>query len=53
MSKASDLTKLTPAERKALILRSNKNQHTPAPTFADQVKNAAIAGRGVHLARNL
>jgi hypothetical protein len=40
-----DLTKLTPAQRTALILRVNKNTHTPT-TQADRDRNAAIGGRG-------
>ena len=52
MTKRRDLTKLTPQQRADLILRVNKNTHAPTPTFAEQCKTAAIAGRGVHLARN-
>jgi len=40
-----DLTKLTPAQRTALILRTNKNTYTPV-TQADRDRNAAISGRG-------
>lgn len=39
------LTKLTPAQRTALVLRVNRNTHTPT-TQADRDRNAAIGGRG-------
>ena len=39
------LTKLTPAQRTALVLRVNKNTYTPT-TQADRDRNAAIGGRG-------
>lgn len=44
-TKKRDLTKLTPAQRTALILRVNRNTHTPT-TQADRDRNAAIGGRG-------
>lgn len=50
--KRKDLTKLSPAERLALVLRVNKNTRTTT-TQADKDRNAVIAGRGVHLGRNL
>lgn len=52
MSKKRDLTKLTPAERAALILRKNKFTNYQ-PTQADKDRNAAIGGRGVHNSRDL
>lgn len=51
--KKRDLTKLTPAQRLALVLGVNKNQHVPSPTFEQRAKTACIAGKGVHLGRNL
>lgn len=45
--KRRDLTKLTPQQRLALVLKVNRNTHTPT-TQADRDRNAAIAGRGVH-----
>lgn len=46
-----DLTKLTPQQRTALVLRINKNTRTTT-TQADRDKNTAIAGRGVFAGRN-
>ena len=40
-----DLTKLTPAQRTALVLRTNKNTYAPT-SQADRDRNAAIGGRG-------
>ena len=45
MIKKRDITKLTPAQRTALVLRENKNTYTPT-TQADRDRNAAIGGRG-------
>lgn len=50
--KKRDITKLTPAQRTALILRQNKNTYTPT-TQADRDRNAVIAGKGIHLGRTL
>jgi len=46
-----DLTKLTPQQRTELVLRKNKNTHTPT-TQADRDRNAVIAGKGIYLGRN-
>jgi hypothetical protein len=39
-----DLTKLTPAQRTALVLRVNKNTYAP-PIQADKDKTQKITGR--------
>ena len=52
MIKKRDLTKLTPAQRTALILRVNKNTRTDKPTQANMDKNAVLAGRGCFNAKD-
>ena len=48
-----DLTKLTPAQRTALVLRTNKNTRVDTPTQADRDRTAALAGRGGFNAKDM
>lgn len=45
LAKTQALTKLTPAERTALVLRVNRNTRQDVATQADKDKTAAVAGR--------
>lgn len=44
---------MTPDERKARLLRVNRNTYSPPASQADKDRNAVIAGRGIHLGKVL
>lgn len=50
--KRKDLTKLTPQQRLALVLRVNRNTHVPNPTQAERDKSLALAGAGSFISKD-
>lgn len=47
-AKTQALTKLTPAQRTAIVLRVNRNTRVDEPTQADKDRSNAIVGKSFH-----